>query len=55
MENSTKASLNIMNFIVISDTHNHHERISLQDGDILLHLGDAADRGDIFHIKSFAK
>jgi hypothetical protein len=42
-------------FVVLSDTHNQHDRITVPDGDVLLHLGDVAhasagvvaDRGEI--------
>jgi len=46
--------------VILSDTHNHHEeltgggRSSIPDGDMLIHLGDAANRGDASHIRSFA-
>ena len=41
-------------FVVLSDTHNQHERITVPDGDVLLHLGDVADKGKLTHIQSFA-
>jgi predicted phosphohydrolase len=41
-------------FVVLSDTHNQHDRITVPDGDVLLHLGDVADKGQLTHIRSFA-
>ena len=31
--------------VVISDTHNRHDEVSLPGGDILIHCGDATGRG----------
>lgn len=39
--------------ICLSDTHNFHEQISVPDGDILIHAGDATGRGTIPEIADF--
>mmetsp|Transcript_8111 Transcript_8111/g.14217 ORF Transcript_8111/g.14217 Transcript_8111/m.14217 type:complete len:331 (-) Transcript_8111:53-1045(-) len=43
--------------VFLSDTHGHHDKIPLPlpDGDILLHLGDASDRGNLTETRSFVK
>jgi predicted phosphodiesterase len=40
--------------VVLSDTHNQHRRIVVPPGDILVHLGDAADRGNRQQLEDFA-
>jgi len=40
--------------VVLSDTHGHHwELPKLPDGDVLIHLGDAANQGSLDDIRSF--
>lgn len=39
--------------VCLSDTHNHHEKIRLPDGDVLIHAGDATNRGTIDEIAAF--
>jgi len=39
--------------VCISDTHNCNEQISVPDGDILIHAGDATIRGTIPEIEAF--
>jgi len=39
--------------VCISDTHNRNEQIRVPDGDILIHAGDAANRGTIEEIVLF--
>ena len=41
--------------VFISDTHGNHENIKLPDGDVLFHLGDACDRGNITQLQSFVQ
>ncbi len=41
--------------IVLSDTHNAHEEISVPDGDLLIHAGDATNRGTIEEFAAFGK
>lgn len=41
-------------FVVVSDTHNQHARLVVPDGDVVVHLGDAADRGNAVHTRRFA-
>lgn len=48
---------NMVRFVVLSDTHGQHFELKKDsipdDGDVLLHLGDVADRGNVNHIRSF--
>jgi 3',5'-cyclic AMP phosphodiesterase CpdA len=39
--------------VCISDTHNFHEQIRIPDGDILIHAGDATNRGTVEEIVFF--
>lgn len=39
--------------VCLSDTHNLHEEISVPEGDVLIHAGDATTRGTIAEIASF--
>jgi len=39
--------------VCLSDTHNCHEQISVPDGDILIHAGDATIQGTIDEVISF--
>jgi len=42
----------------LSDTHGKHSKIQgalPEEGDVLIHLGDVADRGNVNHIRSFVK
>lgn len=39
--------------VCLSDTHNRHELIAVPDGDILIHAGDATNRGTIDEIVRF--
>lgn len=40
--------------VILSDTHGQHEALSpLPKGDILIHLGDVANRGNLADIRSF--
>ena len=45
----------LIRFVVISDTHNQHERLEVPEGDVLIHLGDITLTGDKKIKKSFAK
>lgn len=40
--------------VCLSDTHNCHEQITVPDGDVLLHAGDATNNGTIEEIKIFS-
>jgi predicted phosphodiesterase len=42
-----------MKLVVISDTHDMHSKISVPDGDTLIHCGDWTNRGDPFAIEKF--
>lgn len=46
-----------LRLVFLSDTHGRHEEIPLPlpDGDILFHLGDAANRGDMSTMRSFVQ
>ena len=39
--------------VLLSDTHNHHDNISLPSGDILIHSGDATGLGYEHQIRDF--
>jgi Icc-related predicted phosphoesterase len=39
--------------VLLSDTHNCNEQISVPDGDILIHAGDATNRGQVDEIADF--
>ena len=39
--------------VLLSDTHNCNEQISVPDGDILIHAGDATNRGQVDEIVAF--
>src|SRR3712207_5545038 len=39
--------------VCISDTHNRNEQITVPEGDILIHAGDATFRGTIDEIERF--
>lgn len=41
--------------VLISDTHNRHEEMSIPDGDILIHAGDATSRGSFQELARFAE
>ena len=41
--------------VCLSDTHNAHDEIVVPDGDILLHAGDATNRGTLEEIHAFAR
>ena len=45
----------MLKLVFISDTHNRHKKISLPDGDILFHVGDATGVGDQWEVESFGK
>lgn len=38
--------------IAISDTHNHHDKLVIPDGDILIHAGDMTGRGTARELKN---
>ena len=42
-----------LRIVIISDTHGLHERISIPDGDILVHAGDLTSKGDLADIAEF--
>lgn len=39
--------------VCLSDTHNNHENIIVPDGDILIHAGDATNRGTEAEVEDF--
>ena len=41
--------------VLISDTHNYHNQVTLPPGDILIHSGDATGRGYKHEIQQFGK
>jgi hypothetical protein len=49
-----KADPSHVRLVVLSDTHGRHSELPpLPSGDVLFHLGDVADRGNVAHIRSF--
>lgn len=42
-----------MKIIAISDTHNKHETLTLPEGDILVHAGDATSKGSEYEVRRF--
>ena len=44
-----------MKIVCLSDTHNCNEQISVPDGDILIHSGDATTTGTLHEIDLFSK
>mmetsp|Transcript_356 Transcript_356/g.819 ORF Transcript_356/g.819 Transcript_356/m.819 type:complete len:336 (-) Transcript_356:210-1217(-) len=46
-----------LRLVFLGDTHGRHDEIPLPlpDGDILFHLGDASDRGNISEMRSFVR
>jgi len=44
-----------MKLVFISDTHSIHKRISVPDGDILIHCGDFTSRGHVHEVSNFNK
>lgn len=44
----------VTRFVCLSDTHTMHDRISVPDGDVLLHAGDFTGRGTVAECVRFA-
>lgn len=44
-----------MRLVVISDTHNRHKKITLPEGDVLIHCGDATGQGRPSEVREFSK
>ncbi len=42
-----------LRFVVISDTHNLHEKIHIPDGDVLIHAGDFTNHGSLLEVQRF--
>ncbi|OWK34470.1 metallophosphatase domain-containing protein [Fimbriiglobus ruber] len=42
-----------MRIVCISDTHGHHAKWEVPDGDILVHAGDLTDDGDLADVEDF--
>lgn len=42
-----------MKLVCISDTHGRHERLSLPEGDVLIHAGDFSQKGEEEEIRHF--
>merc|ERR1719402_1576325 len=43
----------VVRIILISDTHNKHRNLKMPPGDILIHSGDATNRGSLKAIQEF--
>jgi Icc-related predicted phosphoesterase len=44
-----------MKLVIISDTHNHHDKLDVESGDVIIHSGDCSGRGWEHEIKNFIK
>ena len=44
-----------MNLVIISDTHNNHEKLKLPEGDVIIHCGDITIDGSLEEVQSFLK
>jgi len=44
-----------MRLVCISDTHGLHERVSIPDGDALIHAGDFTERGEPHEVAAFLR
>lgn len=42
-----------MKLVLISDTHNHHEKLKVPEGDVLIHAGDTTGGGSLREILGF--
>lgn len=42
-----------MKFVAISDTHGQHQKLSLPQGDVLIHAGDVSPKGTFRQVKDF--
>lgn len=43
-----------LKIVAISDTHSHHRKLDIPDGDVLLHAGDISWRGELPIIEDFS-
>ena len=43
-----------MKIVAISDTHSYHRKLTIPDGDILIHSGDITHRGELSIMKDFS-
>jgi predicted phosphohydrolase len=43
-----------MKIVCISDTHQMHERVTVPDGDVLIHAGDMTMTGDLARLRDFS-
>ena len=44
-----------MELVIISDTHGHHDKVPLPDGDVLIHCGDVSGMSDEISVRKFAR
>ncbi|MEM6730766.1 MAG: metallophosphatase domain-containing protein [Myxococcota bacterium] len=44
-----------MRVVAISDTHNQHRRVTVPDGDVLVHAGDITGRGSLDELERFCE
>ena len=44
-----------LRLVCLSDTHNHHDRLSVPDGDVLLHAGDFTGGGTAREVEAFGE
>src|SRR5581483_12507947 len=46
---------NYIRFVCLSDTHNKLDKISVPDGDVLIHAGDYTNKNTITEVVNFAE
>jgi len=46
-------TMQAVRFVVISDTHNHHDALTIPKGDVVIHCGDFTRRGKPEEVESF--
>jgi len=45
----------MLRIVCLSDTHNFHNQITVPEGDVLIHAGDATNRGTQFEVEDFLR
>jgi len=44
-----------MRLVLLSDTHGRHKKLTLPDGDVLIHCGDVSHRGNLAETEAFGR
>lgn len=50
-----RVSWQAMRLVLISDTHGLHDRLTIPDGDVLIHAGDMSNGGEPEEIREFGE